>query len=210
MPRKKNPGIYILTNTVNGKQYVGLDSNLPKRANQHLKGKTRCPAIIAAIKKHGTDAFEVEIIPYPIVPFQILCWFERSHIAELNTKFPNGYNLTDGGEGGLGRKDSPETIAKRTGENNPMFGKSGNKNPFFGKKHDTETRARMSKATGKGKDNHNYGKKRSPETREKIAASKRGKPRDAATIRKMSDHQKKVEAQKRSHFDKERGQRKLF
>ena len=33
-------GIYILTNSINGKQYVGKDVRLPLRPNQHLLGKT--------------------------------------------------------------------------------------------------------------------------------------------------------------------------
>ena len=62
----KNPGLYILTNTVNGMQYVGKDSNLPSRSKEHLSGKTpQCPRIHNAIKKYGADTFCAEIIQYP-------------------------------------------------------------------------------------------------------------------------------------------------
>ena len=56
----KNPGIYILTNKVNGKQYVGKDSNLPNRVNQHLSGyENNCPLIYRAIKKYGRENFDI-------------------------------------------------------------------------------------------------------------------------------------------------------
>lgn len=48
----------------------------------------------------------------------------------MNTKVPNGYNLTDGGEGVLGythneerRKKISENTPKMKGENHPCFGK---------------------------------------------------------------------------------------
>lgn len=38
---------------------------------------------------------------------------EKFYIKEYNTKAPNGYNLTDGGEGSLGYHPSKETNQKR-------------------------------------------------------------------------------------------------
>ena len=91
-------GIYILTNTVNGKQYVGMDSNLPSRARDHFNGHSKCAAITAAIKKHGKDNFTVEIIPYPHISSDALREVERWHIAKRCTLYPHGYNLTPGGD----------------------------------------------------------------------------------------------------------------
>lgn len=111
----QNPGIYILTNRVNGKQYVGLDSNLPRRAKQHLNGTSkRCPLIHGAIQKHGREAFRVETIAYPNITHEALCAVEMWQIAKRNTKSPNGYNLTDGGEGRRGYEWTPEQKAKQS------------------------------------------------------------------------------------------------
>ena len=98
----KNPGIYILTNTVTGMQYAGKDRHLPNRATMHLNGKTPgCRHIHRAIKKYGRDAFSVEIIRYPGISQEALNAVERWKIRQLQTLAPSGYNLTEGGEGGI-------------------------------------------------------------------------------------------------------------
>ena len=209
----KNPGIYILTNTINGKQYVGKDTNLPKRANQHLNGNNKgSQAIHRAIKKYSADNFEVEIIPYPNVPHQILCWFERSHIAQLDS-FRNGYNQTLGGEGSPGFKQSEETKRKRSARI------SGKRHPLFGKNHTPESREKMSKSqrgrkhspeTRKKMSKAHKGHTVSKETRKKISESRKGNKVSRQTRQKLSDANKQFRNRKRSHFDKERGQRKLF
>ena len=142
----KNPGIYILTCKINGKQYVGLDSNLPKRSKAHLSKKEKaCRIIHNAILKHGKENFDVQIIPYPGISKKALQEVEKFKIAYLNTQRPNGYNITTGGEGIPGHKHSPET------------------------------RAKLSKAS-KGKNNFNYGKPRSPEHRAKLSKANKGRP----------------------------------
>ena len=93
-------GIYILTNRINGKQYVGRDSQLGQRARKHLSLKTQeCPLIHNAIKKHGAAAFDVQLRPYPGISHEALNAIEKWHIAKLGTQKPNGYNVTEGGEG---------------------------------------------------------------------------------------------------------------
>ena len=95
----KNPGIYILTSP-SGNQYVGKDSNLPRRVRDHLSGKNlECPAVHNAIQKYGRDAFSVEIIQYPGISQEALNAVERWWIRRLQTLDPGGYNLTEGGEG---------------------------------------------------------------------------------------------------------------
>ncbi len=69
----KNAGIYVLRKCDNGKCYVGKDFRLGKRARRHLTLNTPdCPAIHNAIKRHGADAFEVELIPYPNISHEAL------------------------------------------------------------------------------------------------------------------------------------------
>ena len=109
----KNPGIYILTNQVNGMQYVGKDSRLPSRANQHLRGQEpSCPDIHGAIKEFGRDAFFVEIIPYPNISQEALNAVECWKIRQLQTLAPGGYNLTDGGEGSSHCEETRQKISE--------------------------------------------------------------------------------------------------
>ena len=167
----KNPGIYILTNTVNGKQYVGRDRCLPSRANKHLNGQSpNCPRIHRTIKKNGNENFSVEIIQYPGISDEALNAVERWKIRQLRTLSPSGYNLTEGGEGLF---NPPPEIRQKMSKNRK--GKNtGDNHPNFGKKLPDETCQKISLAK-KGKntgDNHpNFGKKPSDETCQKISKS---------------------------------------
>ena len=90
--------IYIITNSVNAKQYVGITKNLEYRWHQHRVTNGSSPYLHAAIKKYGIDAF---VFTHIATAYDIEAAFkiERLLIIEHNTKSPNGYNLTNGGEG---------------------------------------------------------------------------------------------------------------
>ena len=108
----KNPGIYILTSP-SGKQYVGRDSNLPRRVRDHLSGNApECRAIHNAIQKYGRDAFSVEIIRYPGISEDALNAVERWKIRHLQTLVPAGYNLTEGGDGSKPSEETRQKISK--------------------------------------------------------------------------------------------------
>ena len=112
----KNPGIYILTSP-SGKQYVGKDTNLPKRVKAHLNGNTpQCRAIHNAIQKYGRDAFSVEIIRYPGISEKALNAVERWWIRRLKTLDPGGYNLTEGGDSSKRSKETCQKISKKISE----------------------------------------------------------------------------------------------
>lgn len=192
-------GLYILTNTVNGKQYVGKDVQLPSRPKIHLSGKApNCRAIHNAIKKHGADAFDVEIIPLPDLTAQDLYDAEQAKIVELDTKAPNGYNLTDGGPGLSGHDFSDEHRRKLSELN------SGENNPNFGRVYTPEERKEIAerstgwKQTDKSRqsisDNHaRYwkGKDFSEEHRVNISKALKGKPKSALTRQRMKEAQQK-------------------
>jgi hypothetical protein len=101
--------IYIITNTVNAKQYVGITSNLTQRWSKHRKAAGDCPALHAAIKKYGHKNFAFTHIA-DAFDLECACKLEMLLIAEHNTKLPSGYNMTDGGEGSFNPSD--ETRAK--------------------------------------------------------------------------------------------------
>ena len=58
----------------------------------------------------------------------------------------NVFNFTIGGDINpmYGKKHSKETIAKMSGENHPMYGKTGKNHPMYGRKHSDETKNKMS------------------------------------------------------------------
>lgn len=99
--------VYVVTNTTNDKQYVGMTSNLARRWSQHLRGaKSKKPrqALHAAMAKYGADKFTVCVkAEHSGDDSLAVCQaVEQATIATLKTKAPHGYNVTDGGEGFVG------------------------------------------------------------------------------------------------------------
>jgi group I intron endonuclease len=91
--------IYKITNLINGKIYVGQSKDPVRRWKEHKWDafNSNCKensAIHKAFLKYGLENFE----------FTIIGWFEdynekeKYYIKELDTLFPNGYNLTEGGD----------------------------------------------------------------------------------------------------------------
>ena len=105
--------IYRLTNTINGRKYIGKTVNFKKRMSDHKHSKDGY-YIHRAIRKYGWNTFKVEKI-IDNVPEEDLNNLEISYIAVENTKRPNGYNLTDGGEGVSGYSHTEEFKKKMIG-----------------------------------------------------------------------------------------------
>lgn len=92
--------VYTATNRKNGKIYVGLTRRtLRARAAEHLEsaqsGSTT--AFHTAIRKHGATAFTWNVHYRSNDPSK-LGLKERELIRELQSRHPDGYNLTEGGE----------------------------------------------------------------------------------------------------------------
>ena len=95
--------IYIITNKLNKKKYVGQTSleNPMVRVNQHFNPKRggNKSSIKSAIKKYGRGNFDIEIISYPEASQKTLNSIEISMIKQLKTITPHGYNVLEGGKG---------------------------------------------------------------------------------------------------------------
>lgn len=154
--------IYLLTNKITKKRYVGFTTNLPRRLSGHeyrAKIGSHDYILSNSIRKHGWDAFECTILAeHPDAEYakNVL---EPQFIKEMNTYYENGqgYNMTLGGEGTLGYKRTPEQCEHMS---RTRKGKSRNLT--------SEQRAAQS-AMFSGEGNPNYGKTHSPETRAKIS-----------------------------------------
>jgi group I intron endonuclease len=109
--------IYVGTNTVNGKQYVGQtteDDPLRywKRRVWSAKSGRRIQAIHSAIRKYGENAFTFEVIWCAFDKLS-LGIAENLFITSLNTLAPNGYNLKGGGPQGKWSEEAKQNTRNR-------------------------------------------------------------------------------------------------
>jgi group I intron endonuclease len=109
-------GIYRVINKINGKSYIGQSVDIYARWIVHKTGFKRdrgCRRLNSAIKAHGINNFEFEILEITPNDKNILNTLEKKFIKEYHTFIddPNcwGYNLTDGGDS---FKPSKESIAR--------------------------------------------------------------------------------------------------
>lgn len=198
--------VYQVRNKINGMLYIGKTiRTLDERKYGHIQYLKRGFTYFNnAIKKYGIENFEWVILRESSDD-TILCELEKYYIKTLGTKVPVGYNMTDGGDGISGYKQTEDTKRKRsislTGikrsdetKNKMRIILSGNKRRF-GLKQSEETKNKIRKAnTGKKlSDEHKLklsvaGSKRrlSEETRAKISASLSGKIVSDETRKKLS------------------------
>lgn len=104
--------VYLITNLINNKKYVGQTrGSLDKRWKRHCwKTKKNKYYLHRAIKKYGKNNFKVEIL-HSCSSFEEMDNLEKKFIKLYDCRHPNGYNLTYGGQDGL-RFFSPETFKK--------------------------------------------------------------------------------------------------
>jgi group I intron endonuclease len=94
--------VYLVTNLVNGKLYVGCTkATLKHRWVQHLSAaKKGSPlALHAAIRKYGAVNFTIERVETVKGAHADLMEAEIRYIAAYKSASPLGYNLTSGGDG---------------------------------------------------------------------------------------------------------------
>ncbi len=98
--------LYVITNLVNGKQYIGITSDFERRWLEHSTGNGS-KLVYQAIEKYGIDNIKFEVVCR--MTEEYAKEMEIKFIHSLKTKAHSGYNLTDGGEGSTGWKASNET-----------------------------------------------------------------------------------------------------
>ena len=110
--------IYKITNIKNNKIYIGqtVKERPTDRYSQHryLANHPECETSISylhrAMNSDGLDNFKFEVIEK--IDNSLLNEREQYWIKHLNCKVPNGYNMTDGGEGTKGFS-RPQTLQER-------------------------------------------------------------------------------------------------
>jgi group I intron endonuclease len=195
---------YMIMNKINGKGYVGITTRtLCRRWHEHVNvPHSSAKYLHRAIQKHGSDSFDVYPIASAVGDLSNLKELEKILISQFETFAPNGYNLTLGGDGVFGYKQTAEQAEKsrtlRLGVKHSEETKkkmscahSGENNHFFGRRHSEETKKRISEAK-KGCVGPWLGKTRSEETKKKISKANKGisKPHTEETKLKISLAQK--------------------
>lgn len=165
--------VYLATNTVNGKSYVGKTKReLEQRIVEHQKAATKGSTLAfhRALRKHGFASFEWKTL-HSVGSHDELDVFERCCIETYGTLGKGGYNMTAGGDG---IKDYRHTEdAKRR----MSINRSGEKNCNFGKKFSDETKRKLSES--------HMGNTHTEETKQRLAEARRGKKASEATLQKF-------------------------
>lgn len=107
--------IYVITNLVNGKRYVGQTTKTAEwRFNKHCLHSQYKSRVNAAIRKHGRDSFIVATIDQAANRSELDA-LEIEHIKALRTMEPEfGYNVAPGGVGNNERtKEAAEKAAAK-------------------------------------------------------------------------------------------------
>lgn len=162
--------IYIIENKITNKKYVGKTNDLRKRWTDHIN---KCNQnkdnfqLYNSMRKHGINNFDITSI-YQSNNHDHILSLEKYFIREYDT-YKNGYNMTYGGEGTIGRTASKETknriskankgrVAWNKGKtgiyseesiNKMRISSSGKNHPFYGKKLTEEHRLKVSTANCK-------------------------------------------------------------
>lgn len=105
--------VYLVTNTVNGKRYVGITVGTAEdRFKGHVNDMQRGSqlAFHCAIRRHGAEKFTVQELE-ECGTIEELKQRERDLIVELQThvSLGRGYNMTKGGDGLFGFKHTEST-----------------------------------------------------------------------------------------------------
>jgi group I intron endonuclease len=192
-----NAHIYLVTNKLNGKQYVG-QTTVARNKVGHGE------LIKLAYNKYSKDNFTYEPICKGIVSRASLNAIERFWIKVIDCRSPKGYNIEEGGssKGEVAESTRQKLRVINTGKVMSLQAKKkiseatkGEKNHFYGKTHTlesvakiiaanigkivviTEEQKRKISVANSGKRNGMYGKPITDEHRAKLKAnSARNKP----------------------------------
>ena len=166
--------IYLITNNLNGKQYVGqrLFAGDPLTDTYFGSGF----ALKKAIKKYGKKNFKKEILQHSITTQADANIYEELLIKKHNTLSPSGYNLKSGSN-----QHCIFSVETRKKMSESLKGKPSGRE---GKHHTEESKLRMSEAQ--------KGKKHSIETRAKLSESGKGKHHTEESKLKISEAKKLI------------------
>lgn len=176
--------VYEIENMITGKKYIGKTSkDIALRIRQHVT-RVNCgngSILHDAIRKYGLSSFRARAWE---VTDSNASLAEITLIRLFNTVAPGGYNVTLGGEGSSGVRQSIASRLRRS------VSSMGSNNPNYGKHHTAEAKEKMSiKKKGiYAKERHPmfgvcrlgelgpfYGKHHTEETKKRISDAAKGR-----------------------------------
>lgn len=189
--------IYLTTNTINHKKYVGKHKHTCFDTEYFGSGTQ----FLLAVKKYGIENFTCKPIDWAYTEDELnqkeFDWIEFLGCVKSDMY----YNISNGGKGGLTSEQVKSYITPHTrellsqhsrGSNNPMYSKGyklkGSKNGMYHKQHTEASKQKMRENRGSmsGENNPFYGKHHSEASREKQRQIKLGKKASEETKLKMS------------------------
>lgn len=140
--------VYMATNTVNGKRYIGITrKTLEARRLQHFahaRNDPRDQHFYRALRKYGAAAFEFTLLRQ-CDSYRSAQSAERGLIAQMRPE----YNKTAGGEGVVGHRHNKETRRK-------MSAAKKGRSPWPTGQYPAEVRAKISKASRARRGTYNH------------------------------------------------------
>ena len=196
--------IYLITDTTNGMKYTG-------KHHYHIEGQLDpnyhgSGTIIKNIYKKRPETLKEEYIK-TCYSEEEMCSDEQYYIKVFKTLWPNGYNLTEGGDGVIpceetkkkmseshkGKYRSDETKQKISETKKGKYRSDETKQKISeakkGKQLSEETKKKLSEAHS-GEKHHFFGKHHSEETKQKMSESHKGKQFSVEHKQKMSESHK--------------------
>lgn len=197
--------VYVVTCSRNGKRYVGITSwTMRRRFMQHISAaddeRFAHRPLHRAIKLYGRDAFTSEWVASCLTA-KDACATESLMVEHYNSRSPNGYNLTGGGEGltdlcaesraSIGAKNRQHLLGRpRTAAQKAAISKTLTGKPKTQEHKDAIRRARTGvprpDVSAKAK-----GRIISPEQRAAISATLTGRPGTPWSPQRRAEHEAK-------------------
>jgi len=179
----KNHYVYLITNLINNKKYIGKRTCSCNIEDDDYYGSGL--NITRAINKYGKENFKKDIVKTFNTADEAFA-YEEKITKELNVvENDEYYNLKIGGYGKWIPMPGDKNPMKK--EENKKYGKD---NHFYGKKHTKETIEKIKAVDRRKEKNSFWGKKHTVETKDKISkANKRrlkGVPKTEEQKQKMS------------------------
>ena len=172
--------IYKITNTVNGKVYIGQTIRKPeRRMYEHFHVPNKSPYLKNAIAKYGRETFTFEIL-HTVFDF-LLNNLEAEEIAKHKTLAPNGYNLETGGKSNQSVSELTRQKMRIANQNRTPESRQSQAEKLRGRPCPEHVKQRVSEFMkgnqyGLGNIPPNKGIPMTEEQKHKVSIAKKGKP----------------------------------
>lgn len=191
--------IYCITDTTNGKQYIGQHHYDKDELDPNYHGSGH---IIKKIYNKRPETLKEEYVKTCYSQKELDEW-EKYFIYTNDTLYPNGYNLSEGGCGGIPCEESRRRMSEA---------QKGKPSTFKGKHHSEESRRKLSEAQKKyvGEKHQRYGMHHTEESKRKMSEARKkyvgekhpfyGKHHSEETKRKISEANKVLQSGEKNPF----------